>query len=225
MRSVWLSRRVCSAVSGEWSCGIEFFGFPLSLICTWSEAGRKNGWSQSSVDRGGPRVMAGRSPFAVGQDVVVGAAFVILEPFAEGIKLVDLGSFHVVQNEVHPGDADHGAVIIVAAKKAAEIVLFAFGPDWKDIVGCAIPFETEHVLAGMFGLPLQKGIEQEASGAAGGIPYPPGSRPRFISSRRVCSPLWTIFTNSSDRRLISLGFSTWDFHFSGYGSAPNRPQG
>ena len=105
----------------------------------------------------------------VGEDVVIGAAFVVRQSLAECVELVDFGRFQIVEDEVHPRDADHGAVVVVAVEEATEIVLLTFGPHGQDIVRRAVPFEAEHVGVGAVGFPLQQGVEQEAAGAAGGI--------------------------------------------------------
>ena len=66
---------------------------------------------------------------------------------------MNLWRLQVVENKVHPSDANHCPVVVVAMEEAAEIVVFAFGPDGKDVMGCAVPFETQHIFIGMLGLP------------------------------------------------------------------------
>jgi hypothetical protein len=105
----------------------------------------------------------------IGEDVVVGAAFVVVEALAEGIELVDLGRFQIVEDEVHPGDADHGAVVVVAVEEAVEIGCLPSGQTGR--TSCGVPSHSRRSTSRgrCVGLPMQEGIEQEAAGAAGGI--------------------------------------------------------
>ena len=59
-----------------------------------------------------------------------------------------------MEEEVHPRDADHGAVVVVAPEEGAEIVLLALGPNGQDIVRCPVPFEAEDLLVRVLGFPI-----------------------------------------------------------------------
>ena len=107
----------------------------------------------------------------VGENIAVMAALICAKPFAEGVELVDLRRVKVVQHQVHPGDADHGAVVIVAAEQAAEVVLGIFRPDRKHCVGRTVPFETQGLAIGVVCLPLHQGVDEESAGTTGRVQH------------------------------------------------------